>query len=137
MQLWNSFLGRENYKVWNFIWIISLTLKKALPSNKRHTLKGSKLSKHWGWVIIIGNAVLFSFCFLIDFQCRPSRQKYIDVTLNSNGDLYRIIYKKKDEWYIEWQRLTTIGNNKWQRMTTSGTVNDNESHRRTTSGHFS
>ena len=97
-------------------------MKKAPPSNKGRTLKGSKLSKHWGWVIIIGNTVLFSFCFLIDFQCWPSRQKYIEITLNSNGDLYRIIYKKKDEWYIEWQRVTATGNNKWQWMTT----NDNE-----------
>ena len=93
------------------------------PSNKRRTLKGCKLRKHWGGVggvIIRGNIVLFSFCFLIDFQCRPSRQKYIEVTLNSNGDLYGIIYKKKDEWYIEWKGVTTTGNNKWQRMTTSG-----------------
>ena len=112
-------MGRENDKVWNFIWTISLTLKKTPPCNKRRTLKGSKLRKHWGWVIIRGNTVLFSFCFLIDFQCRPSRQKYIEVTLNSNGDLYRIIYKKKDEWYIEWQRVTTTGKNKWQWMTTS------------------
>ena len=112
-------MGRENDKVWNFIWIISLTLKKVPPSNKCRTLKGWKLRKHWGWVIIRGNTVLFSFCFLIDFQCRPSRQKYIEVILNTNGDLYRIIYKKKDEWYIKWQWVTTTGNNKWQRMTTS------------------
>ena len=36
-----------------------------------------------------------------------------------------IVYKKADEWYIEWQRVTTNDNewqcvyNKWQRMTTS------------------
>ena len=36
-----------------------------------------------------------------------------------------IVYKKTDEWYIEWQRVTTSDNewyNEWQRMTTS----DNE-----------
>ena len=40
-----------------------------------------------------------------------------------------IVYKKTDEWYIEWQRVTTSDNewyNKWQRMTTSGTTSDNE-----------
>ena len=30
-----------------------------------------------------------------------------------------IVYKKTDEWYIEWQRVV-------QRVTTSGTTNDNE-----------
>ena len=37
----------------------------------------------------------------------------------------RIVYKKTDEWYIEWQRITTRGttsDNEWQRMKTS----DNE-----------
>ena len=41
----------------------------------------------------------------------------------------KIIYKKTDEWYIEWQWMTTSDNewyNKWQRMTTSGTANGNE-----------
>ena len=37
----------------------------------------------------------------------------------------KIVYKKTDEWYIEWQRMTKSDNewyNEWQRMTTS----DNE-----------
>ena len=29
-----------------------------------------------------------------------------------------IVYKKTDEWYIEWQRMTA-SDNKWQRVTTS------------------
>ena len=36
-----------------------------------------------------------------------------------------IVYKKTDEWYIEWQRVTTNDNdwyNEWQRMKMS----DNE-----------
>ena len=40
-----------------------------------------------------------------------------------------IVYKKTDEWYIEWQRITASDNvwyNEWQRMTTSGTISDNE-----------
>ena len=40
-----------------------------------------------------------------------------------------IVYKKKDEWYIEWHRMTT-SDNEWQqvvqRMTTSDTASDNE-----------
>ena len=39
----------------------------------------------------------------------------------------KIVYQKTDEWYIEWQRMTT-GNDKWQWMTT----NDNEWQRMTT-----
>ena len=46
---------------------------------------------------------------------------------------YSIVYKKTDEWYIEWQRvvqrLTTNNNewyNEWQRVTTSGTTSNNE-----------
>ena len=33
-----------------------------------------------------------------------------------------ILYKKTDEWYIEWQRVTTSGttnDNEWQRVTIS------------------
>ena len=62
----------------------------------------------------------------------------------------RIIYKKTDEWYNEWQRVvqrvktsgTTSDNewqlvttndnewyNEWQRVTRSGTTSDNESQR--------
>ena len=36
-----------------------------------------------------------------------------------------VVYRKTDEWYIEWQRMTTSGttsDNEWQRVTT----NDNE-----------
>ena len=36
-----------------------------------------------------------------------------------------IVYKKKDEWYIEWQRVTT-NDNEWQSVTTSSTTSDNE-----------
>ena len=48
----------------------------------------------------------------------------------------RIIYKKTEEWYIEWQRVTT-NDNKWQRvvqrMTTSESEWYNEWQRMTTS----
>ena len=41
------------------------------------------------------------------------------------SDLILIIYKKKDEWYIEWQRMTT-NDNEWQRVAMSGTTSENE-----------
>ena len=64
-----------------------------------------------------------------------------------------IVYKKTDEWYIEWQRVTTSGttsdyewrvttndnewHNEWQRVvqrvTTSGTTSENEWQRVATS----
>ena len=49
-----------------------------------------------------------------------------------------IVYKKTDEWYIEWQRMTTSGTtndnewyNEWKRVTTSGT-SDNKWYRKWT-----
>ena len=45
----------------------------------------------------------------------------------SNGYVKGIVYKKTDEWYIEWQRVVdqvTTSYNEWKRMTTSGTTND-------------
>ena len=48
-----------------------------------------------------------------------------------------IVYKKTDEWYIEWQRITTsytTSDNEWQRVTTSSTTSDNDWQRVTTSG---
>ena len=44
----------------------------------------------------------------------------------SNGYVKGIVYKKTDEWYIEWQRVldqVTTSYNEWKRMTTSGTTN--------------
>ena len=41
----------------------------------------------------------------------------------------RIVYKKTDKWYIEWQRVTADDNewcNEWQWVSTSGTTSDNE-----------
>ena len=39
--------------------------------------------------------------------------------------LVRIVYKKTDEWYIKWQRVTT-NDNEWQRVVQRVTTNDNE-----------
>ena len=43
--------------------------------------------------------------------------------------IFMIIYKKTDEWYIEWQRMTINDNewyNEWQLITTSATTSENE-----------
>ena len=51
------------------------------------------------------------------------------VSLLLNHGFASTVYKKTGEWYIEWQRMTTSGttnDNEWQRMTKSGTTNDNE-----------
>ena len=44
-----------------------------------------------------------------------------------------IVYKLTDEWYIQWQRMTSSGTtndndwyNKWQRVVQNITTNDNE-----------
>ena len=51
--------------------------------------------------------------------------------INFSGDMFQknwflmIVYKKKDEWYIEWQRVitsATTSENKWQRVT----INNNK-----------
>ena len=39
--------------------------------------------------------------------------------------LEKIVYKKADEWYIEWQRVTK-NDNAWKRITTSGAASDKE-----------
>ena len=59
--------------------------------------------------------------------------KNINTEGNTRHSIVVIVYKKTDEWYIEWQRVTASGttsDNKWQRVvqrvTTSGTANDNE-----------
>ena len=47
-----------------------------------------------------------------------------------------IVYKKTDEWYIEWQRVTTNDiewYNKWQRVVQRVTTNDSKWQRVTTS----
>ena len=47
--------------------------------------------------------------------------------------MFKIVYKKTDEWYIEWQRVVqrvTTNDYEWkqqvQRVTTRDTTNDNE-----------
>ena len=62
--------------------------------------------------------VVKGFCNLFVFSCPFT--------------VIKIVYKKTEEWYIEWQRVTTNDNewyNEWQRMTksvTSGATSDKE-----------
>ena len=64
-------------------------------------------------------------------------------------DLFMIVYKKTEEWYIEWQWVKTSNNewynewqqmttsdNEWQQVTTSGTTTENERQRVVTSANF-
>ena len=47
-----------------------------------------------------------------------------------------IVYKKTEQWYIDWQRVMqrkTTNDKEWQRMITSGTTHDSEWERVTTS----
>ena len=79
------------------------------------------------------------FCFFYKKSISDFINETVDVViLDSNiGINLRIVYKKTDEWYIEWQRVTT-NDNEWQRVvqrvTTSSTTSDNEWPQVTTSG---
>ena len=83
---------------------------------------------------------------LINCSCQGSLPLYgtfywkwniFDIALNFNSyfiltyylwfskPFLMIVYKKTDEWYIEWQRVTK-NDNEWQRVTTSSTTSDKE-----------
>ena len=78
---------------------------------------------------------IFSICILklsLTSKVILSGTTSCEFSINS-----KIVYKKTDKWYIEWQRVTT-NDNEWQRVvqrvTTSDTTSDNEWQRVTTSG---
>ena len=59
------------------------------------------------------------------FALRQSKLKILKDCFKTKERVSLIVYKKTDEWYIEWQRMTNSDNewyNEWQWMTTS----DNE-----------
>ena len=93
-------------------------------------------------VIYIVQILLCLFIFMLNDSSFSSRTTLLiwkckDLTSQSAEDeisnvyeqekkFLTIVYKKTDEWYIEWQRMTTSDNelynewyNEWQRMTTS------------------
>ena len=51
--------------------------------------------------------------------------KWIKILADFKKPWNLIVYKKTDEWYIEWQRGTT-NDNDWQQMVQRVTTNDNE-----------
>ena len=56
------------------------------------------------------------------WQKHFERQMRNWLSKSKSYNLQLIVYKKTDEWYIEWQWLTTSGttsDNKWQRVTTN------------------
>ena len=73
-----------------------------------------------------GFAKTISFLFYI-FEIYV--QRFLRNTLLKILLIESIFFKKADEWYIKWQRVTSSDNewyNEWQQMTMSGTKNDSE-----------
>ena len=74
---------------------------------------------------------------LLDFSPNSSHKNesacrdFIDFCAKEIFNKEIIVYKKTDEWYSEWQRMTTSGtasDNEWQWVTASesnGTANEN------------
>ena len=90
--------------------VIGLQLCQAVPSNKN----GSKC---------FAKTISFLF-YLYEIYV----QLFLRNTLLQISLIESIFYKKINEWYIEWQQVTTSDNewyNEWQRITTSD-KNDNE-----------
>ena len=99
-----------------------------------YTLECAVVQKHHEMYFIH----IFSthFAIKICFICTILKRKQ-----SMEQQPHRTVYKKTDEFYIEWQRLATTSNewcNECQRMATSGTTNVNEWYnewqRMTTSG---
>ena len=49
-------------------------------------------------------------------KCNVPKKKILVLSNNKFSQDTVIVYKKINEWYIEWQRVTT-NDNEWQRMT--------------------
>ena len=84
--------------------VIGLQLCQAVPSNKN----GSKC---------FAKTISFLF-YLYEIYV----QLFLRNTLLQISLIESIFYKKINEWYIEWQQVTTSDNewyNEWQRITTS------------------
>ena len=87
-----KFLGKHLYQ--------SLFFNKVagLPVNFVKCLRTSFFTEHLWWLLLFSVEAVSSFALLF----------------------FLIVYKKTDEWYIEWQRVTTSGttsynnDNEWQ-----------------------
>ena len=49
-------------------------------------------------------------------KCNVPKKKILVLSNNKFSQDTVIVYKNANEWYIEWQRVTT-NDNEWQRMT--------------------
>ena len=60
-------------------------------------------------------------------KCNIPKKKTLVLSNSKFSQDTVIVYKKADEWYIGWQRMTT-SSNKWQWMAAndSGTTNEND-----------
>ena len=73
-----------------------------------------------------------------------SEKDHVDVLISKIAlNSFEIVYKKTDEWYIEWKRVVqrvTTNDSEWQQITTSGKTSENEWYNKwqgmTTSGQF-
>ena len=77
----------------------------------------SLFSDDWAKNAIISRLFLLSYCSCV----------YFCVNLLWKGK--KTVYKKTDEWYIEWQRMmqrVTTNDNKWYNEWQRVTANDNE-----------
>ena len=96
-----KFLGKHLYQ--------SLFFNKVagLPVNFVKCLRTSFFTEHLWWLLLFSVEAVSSFALLF----------------------FLIVYKKTDEWYIEWQRVTTRGattDKEWQRVIQRVTTNDKE-----------
>ena len=84
----------------------------------------SLFSDDWAKNAIISRLFLLSYCSWV----------YFCVNLLWKGK--KTVYKKTDEWYIEWQQVTTndtTSDNEWQRVVQRMTTSDSERQRITNS----
>ena len=91
-----------------------------LISYRKHKLNGLKLTLHF-WRRYNESS----------FKCKAILWVTAEKVWNilAAWQLFLIVYKKTDEWRIEWQWVTTSDNewyNEWQRISTSDTTSDNE-----------
>ena len=77
-------------------------------------LKNNKLH----WLLCID----FTWVFLHESKRSSIHSRVFTLQICKFVHLFSIIYKKTDEWHIEWQRMTTSDNewyNEWQQMAMS------------------
>ena len=60
-------------------------------------------------------------------KCNLPKKKILVLSNSKFSQDTVIVYKKADEWYIEWQRMTTSDNKwEWVAANDSGATNEND-----------